>query len=156
MTFEEFRAEADKLAYLYLDRSYDLGDNDLIVELTAAKTEESTAEDDEAVRSEFGETAAKLAKGCRRIVPDESRKWRLTFEGCIASSVINESYWSGDSGTVDKEGRICVTENSDWLDYLRKATFANEIYGGIKHYEIRCLEHIINAAANKAPLVVAL
>ena len=131
MTFAEFREETDKLRYLYLDRIYYLGDNDLIVELMAARTEESTVEDDEAVRAEFGEKAAELAKGCRRIVPDEGRKWRLTFENCIASTVLNESYWSGDRGTVDIEGRIVVTEDSDWLDYLREASFAHKIIDGL-------------------------
>ena len=153
MTFEEFMQEINALPYLYLDRVFDLGDNEAVIELVAAKVEEGTPEDAEDIRAGFGEKTAELVKGCRRIVPDESRKWRLTFVNCIAFTVLNESYFSGDRGTVDKDGRVCVTENSDWLDYLRKASFAHRMIKGIRHFEIRCIDHIVNVAADREPPV---
>lgn len=86
----------------------------------------------------------------------QSPRFSVTFENYIAYAVINESYDSGDSSIVVVKGkyfRIC--ENSNFLNYLTKDTFASAEYPApFKHYQFLGQNHIINVASTEEPIIV--
>ena len=89
----------------------------------------------------------------RDIEVSENRHWVVRFESYIGYSVINESFDGGDRATFERHESVVTADDSDWLDYLKKSTFAFQIMDGIRHYQIRCLDHIINVAADEPPFI---
>ena len=86
----------------------------------------------------------------------ESPKYKVFFETYIAYTVINESYENGD-GKDFTGNKIRIYKNSNFLDYLKKATFATLDYpGDFKHYCFVSLTHTINVASLNEPKIIKL
>ena len=87
------------------------------------------------------------------IEPDEtSCKYEIMFGSYIAYSVLNESFASvGES--EEYSGRFFrIYSKSRFVDYVRAATFASDDYPGKStHYEIACLDHIVDIVSVDEP-----
>lgn len=127
--------------YLYLKEISEPEDNSLRVVI-----EEAIAGDKSGVVSDAG------LSGNEIIVTDESRVFEIYFDSYIGYSVVDESLALPDDSEVF-DGRIfCVYEKSNYLDYLKKASFASEDHPGpFVHYGFNCLNHIIDIASTDEP-----
>ena len=152
MTFKEFLEDVNTEKYIYLDKLEE-NENGLVIDIMGTTASALNEQDIESTAEEFGEDVAELVKNSSSIDPNEHRRWRLVFETYISYAVINESYDNGDRGTRDDHNCVCTATDSDWLDYVKKSTFAFQIINGIRHYQIRCLDHIINVAADEPPFI---
>jgi hypothetical protein len=153
MSFEEFLEDVNIEKYIYLDR-LDETEDGLVIEIMGTTTSPLNEQDIASTAEEFGEDVAELVKRSSSIDPNEDRRWRLVFENYISYAVINESYDNGDRATRDDNNCVCTADDSDWLDYVKISTFAHQIFDDIKHYQICCLDHIINVAAYAPPAVI--
>ena len=152
MTFKEFLEDVNTEKYIYLDKLEET-ENGLVIDIMGTTASALNEQDIASTAEEFGEDVAELVKTSSSIDPNEHRRWRLVFETYISYAVINESYDNGDRGTRDDHNCVCTATDSDWLDYVKKSTFAFQIINGIRHYQIRCLDHIINVAADEPPFI---
>lgn len=152
MTFKEFLEDVNTEKYIYLDKLEET-ENGLVIDIMGTTASALNEQDIASTAEEFGEDVAELVKNSSSIDPNEHRRWRLVFETYISYAVINESYDNGDRGTRDDHNCVCTATDSDWLDYVKASTFAFQIINGIRHYQIRCLDHIINVAADEPPFI---
>ncbi|WP_196890131.1 hypothetical protein [Aureivirga sp. CE67] len=89
----------------------------------------------------------------RQITENESLKYRITFEKYIAYSVIDESF------SVPPEGDFTgnnprIYSKSNFLDYIKKDTFATTDYlGEFKHYVFISINHILNIVSQIEPKI---
>ena len=88
-----------------------------------------------------------------QIVYDEDcEKYRIYFDTYIAYSVVNESYDNGNGNEKFEGEKIRVYSQSNFLEYVKKDTFATEEYPGeFKHYGFISLNHIVNVASEEQP-----
>ena len=152
MCFEEFLKDINSEKYLYAENIRE-DDGSLMIELYGTVSGTSDEADLAAIAGEFGEQVAELLKSSAPIEVSENRHWLVRFESYIGYSVINESFDGGDRATFERHESVVTADDSDWLDYLKKSTFAFQIMDGIRHYQIRCLDHIINVAADEPPFI---
>lgn len=152
MELEEFIADINSEKYIYLEDLHE-DDRSLVIELAGTTSSPSTEDELADLREEFGDKIAGLAEGCNSIEVNEDRRWRLRFDNYTAYAVINESYDNGDRATMQSTSPVDVVDDSDWLDYVNKSTFAFQIFDSIKHYQIACLDQIINVASDRAPKI---
>lgn len=156
MSFEEFLKDINSEKYLYAENIRE-DDGSLMIDLYGTVRGTSDEADITAIAGEFGEQVgeqvAELLKSAAPIDVNENRHWLVRFESYIGYSVINESFDGGDRATFERHESVVTADDSDWLDYLKKSTFAFQIINGIRHYQIRCLDHIINVAADEPPFI---
>ncbi|HEY8560759.1 MAG TPA: hypothetical protein VIL74_10330 [Pyrinomonadaceae bacterium] len=100
----------------------------------------------------IGETTV---SGFRDIVSDETcYAYEIIFESYIAYSVLNESFACVDESEIYSGNLFRVYSKSNFLEYLKSATFASKDYPGeFKHYEIAALNHIVEIASVDAPQI---
>jgi len=85
-------------------------------------------------------------------VTKNSKVYEVLFEDYITYSVINESYVSGSENEEYTGNLARVYTKSNFLDYVRKATFATQEFPGpFKHYGFCCGDHIVDVASVEAP-----
>lgn len=120
--------------------------NVLRIVIEGAKTSSETYDID------MGE--AKIAD-VHPIVSDEScEAYEIIFGSYIAYAVLNESYASIDETEVSTGKYFRVYSKSRFLDYLRAASFATDDYPGKStHYEIACLDHIVEVVSIDEPQI---
>ncbi|EXM41071.1 hypothetical protein RASY3_03710 [Ruminococcus albus SY3] len=152
MTFKVFLEDVNTEKYIYLDKLEET-ENGLVIDIMGTTASALNEQDIASTAEEFGEDVAELVKNSSSIDPNEHRRWRLVFGNYISYAVINESYDNGDRGTRDDHNCVCTATDSDWLDYVKASTFAHQIFDDIKHYQICCLDHIINVAADEPPFI---
>ena len=135
--------------YLYLTAIGELETNVLQVVIQEAKVSSDT---------ETIEVGAAKIMDVHPIVSDESScAYEITFRSYIAYAVLNESFASVDE-YEEYSGRFFrVYSKSHFLDYIRAATFASDDYPGKStHYEIACLDHIVDVISVDEPEIRAL
>jgi len=83
------------------------------------------------------------------------RVFELIWSSYIGYSVENESFARPEpAGSVGEGNLLIVYSKSVYLDYLAKATFANDDHpGSFQHWAIRCLDHVVNVASCNEPVV---
>lgn len=95
--------------------------------------------------------------GIRSIdITSQSRRFELYWPRYISYAVRDESYcsWDKDESWIGSSFRIYST--SKFLDFVGNGTFATAEYPGpFKHYEIVCLDHIIDVASEDPPTIRA-
>ena len=132
--------------YLYLAEIGEPSDNvlRLVIEQATTSVEEHNLE--------IGET---IISGLRNIISDETCfVYEIIFESYIAYSVLNESYARVDESEIFTGNLLRLYSKSNFLDYLKLATFAAEDYPGkFEHYEIVGLNHVIEVASVDNPQV---
>ncbi len=92
-------------------------------------------------------------EGCSEIkITEDSCVYEVHFESYIGYSVLNESFTSGDD-SENYEGHLFrIYSRSHFIDYLKKASFADDDYPGTyKHYGFVCSNHIVHIASIKEP-----
>lgn len=153
MKFEDFLSRINAEKYLFLDELKEIGeeDNSPKITLVPCFTRPTTQEDIDDMQ-DFPESVRKITENCHAIEPDYSTKYEIVFEDAVAYCVRNESYDDGDERTMHLTGKINVTEDSAFLDYVKYTTFADQIKS-FRHYEIRCLNQIIDVASFNEPIV---
>jgi len=152
MELEEFLADINSEKYIYLEDLHE-DDRSLVIELAGTVSSPSTEEELAGLREEFGDKIADILERSNSIDVNEDRRWRLRFDNYTAYTVINESYDNGDRATLESHSPVDVVDDSDWLDYVNKCTFAFQIFDSIKHYQIACLDQIINVASDRKPKI---
>jgi hypothetical protein len=92
--------------------------------------------------------------GVRAIKHDDScRAYELVWSSYICYAVRNESYASGD-GTDWKGQRVRRHDQSAFLNYVAKDTFASSDYPGpFTHIEIVCENHVLGVASIVEPVI---
>lgn len=132
--------------YLYLDKLIEL--NDLELELWIS--EAGVSQD----KNNIPENTTYYGS----IETDEfCKRYKITFKSYIAYSVMNESFVNDveDEKFVGKLFR--EYSKSSFLDYVTTSAtigYAEEIFESKnKHFEIICLNHIIDIASCKKPLI---
>jgi hypothetical protein len=139
--------------YLYLTHLEEPEDNALRLIVTEARRGEPSDAPDPSL-----EGLGRLATGTRPIVADERcAVYELHFEDYIAYAVLNESFIVADE-REKFEGRLFrIYSESKFLAYIAAGTIATADYPGpFKHYELACLNHIIEIASTEPPTITLL
>ena len=142
----DFFKKINSHKYIFLGEISEPEDNVLRLVIEEAKV----AEDEESI-----EVLGQELNGLRSIdVSDDSNIYEVIFDSYIGYSVINESY-ACNSEDDEWEGRLfCIYNESEFLKYLSKASFASEDYPGpYKHYGFNCLNHIVEIASIEQPRI---
>jgi len=131
--------------FLYLTQIGEPMDNSLRIVIEQATTGE---EQDVKV-------GTAIVSNCRNIISDESCfAYEIIFDNYISYCVINESFAEVDKSEIFTGNLFRIYSKSNFLDYLKLATFATEDYPGkFEHYEIVALNHIVEIASTKSPLI---
>jgi hypothetical protein len=103
------------------------------------------------------EVAGVVIEGGHRITSTENaRLFEIYWDQYIAYGVRNESYVIGgdDSERFELGNLARIYSKSNFLDYMRKATFASDEHPGpALHIEIICQSHIIDVLSIAVPSV---
>ncbi len=140
--------------YLYLDKLFEPTDNALTIRILEAKSGGAIPE----ALSQC-QTLAPLMRPDRHTTAIEHRSGCRIFElhwpSYIGYSVLNESFASPEPETSTLIGRFFVEYRSSvYLDYLRRASFANDDYPGpYRHWAALCLNHIVDIASADEPSI---
>jgi hypothetical protein len=89
------------------------------------------------------------------IVSDDTcRRYEITFLSYVAYAVLNESFAKVDDYEQYTGRYFRIYSKSHFLDYVAAATFASDDYPGkATHYEIACLDHIVEVVSAEEPQV---
>jgi hypothetical protein len=92
------------------------------------------------------------------IISDETcQEYEIIFGSYIVYAVLNESYASVDESEKFTGQFFRMYSKSHFLDYARAATLATEDYPGkFTHYEIVCLDHIVEVISVDEPEITIL
>jgi len=136
--------QIDQHEYLYLTEIGEPATNVLRILITEAKASSETEDID------LG--TAKITDA-HPIVSDETcNEYEIIFWSYIAYTVLNESYTTADESETFSGRFFRVYSKSHFLDYVRLATFATADYPGkFTHYEIVCLDHIVEVVSVDEP-----
>lgn len=80
----------------------------------------------------------------------------LTWKHYVAYAVRNESYAMADDGapTSLPVSQLVERRKSAFLDFLRRTTIAsNEFPGPLRHWELVCLNHVIDVVSTSEPVI---
>lgn len=94
----------------------------------------------------------------RRIIVDENcKKFSLFFNSYAAYIVVNESFPLFHSYEEWTGKLLRIYSKSNYLDYIRKDTNAEEFYNyhneQLKHFSINCQNHVIHIASVEDPVI---
>ncbi len=136
--------QIDRQEWLYFSEIGEPDVNVLRIVVEGAKTSNETYDLD------LGK--AKI-KDVHPIVFDETcEAFEIIFGSYIAYAVLNESYASIDESEESTGKYFRVYSKSRFLDYVRAASFGSEDYPGkFTHYEIACLDHIVEVVSVDEP-----
>ncbi|QQZ08496.1 hypothetical protein [Heyndrickxia vini] len=77
----------------------------------------------------------------------------LEFSSYVSYSVINESFAPFQDYEVYEGSLFRIYSKSRYLDFIKLRTFAVDIFPDLVHYQIPCLNHIIDIISNEVPIV---
>jgi len=129
--------------YLYLDRIVEENDLELRVYVDEAVADSEVTEEVEGVA------------GCSPIVSNEScARYEFVFENYVGYSVRNESYTSRDDEEKYTGNLYRLYSKSKFLDYIQESCVGLDLLApNLKHYEIVCLNHIVDVATEYEPII---
>ena len=132
--------------YIYMGFIGEPEDNSLRLVIEEAVTEASSTP------INIGGLEMTDSRGIR--VTKDSQVYEVVFDTYIGYSVIDESFALPNDEEVFDGRLFCVYEKSDYLDYLKKSSFACDDHPGpFKHYGFNCLNHIVNVASVDEPVI---
>ena len=129
--------------YIYLDRLFEVNDLELCILVDEAKVQED-------------ETLSEgIFSSCAPIATDETcKKYRIIFRDYVAYSVRNESFTIWDDEEEFTGNLFRVFSRSKFLDYVAASTVnVEDTVGMYRHFEIACLNQIIDVASSREPQV---
>lgn len=146
MTESSLIQEIDSCKNLFLAEISEPETNSLRLLLSEGRVSEA---------EETWDIAGVALPGIRSIdITDQSRKFELSWHCYISYAVRDESYCSWDKKEEWVGASFRVYSKSKFLDFVGSGTFATAKYPGpFKHYEIVCLDHIIDVVSEEPPTV---
>ena len=145
MTFQE---EIGSQSYLYLTGITEPRDNSLRLVVEAAHASGPPELIDPSMPG-LGESRAIVAD-------DSTAAWEILFESYVGYAVLNESFASPAQEDEAWSGANLFRRytKSRFFDYLRAASFASDEYPGpLVHFEILCLNHIVEIVTSEEPKI---
>lgn len=129
--------------YFYLEEIGEPKDNTLRLVIT-----EAAAQEDEVEVPGFPGTARPIIS-----IPD-GRPIDLLWERYIAYAVRNESYAISEEGQPPLNDMLSERSDTAFLAFVAKSTLAtHEFPGPFRHWELVCLNHVIDVASTTAPII---
>jgi hypothetical protein len=103
-----------------------------------------------------GAPTVKLAEIASLVAPIEitssSRRFELVWTRYVAYSVRNESFAQPDKERPSFVSVFVERESSAYLKFLEETTFATAVKP-MRHWEINCLNHVIDVVSFDGPIV---
>jgi hypothetical protein len=139
----------NKHGSVYLTNIYEPDANQLLLEVKKSTT--SSVEVDVPIGDQ-------LLSGCKEVTVDETGMYfTISFNHYVAYHVLNESYANSDpddeyiSGDF---GTFCIFQRSNYMSFILKETFANDMYPGeLKHYGLFAADHIVHIISIHEPTI---
>jgi hypothetical protein len=80
---------------------------------------------------------------------------QLVFDSYVSYSIINESFTVLDEFETFEGNSFRIFKKSRYLDFISKGTIVNDVFPEEQpvHYEIACLDHIIDVISFDEPMV---
>lgn len=80
---------------------------------------------------------------------------QLDFDSYVSYSIINESFTVLDDYEIFEGNSFRIFKKSRYLDFINKSTIVNDVFPEeqLVHYEIACLDHIIDVISFDEPIV---
>ncbi len=95
-----------------------------------------------------------LPQAQRIISTDQCLAYEIIFRTYIAYVVCNESFAKSDPGDVFTGRHFRMYRKSQFLSYVRETTLACDLHPGpYKHFEIICLNHVVDVASVDEPSI---
>lgn len=136
--------------YLFLDNVNQVSDVELVLLISEGKVDRNT-ENEITFPNDYSLKFNPINAN------DFCRKYKITFKNFIIYSVVDESYIERDGNEVFVGGLFRKFSKSRFLDYVSKslnAEYSEHIYNAkYQHYEIACLNQIIDIACPFEPLI---
>lgn len=150
-------AEIQACKFLYLESITEPADNELRIVILEA----GAGSDPDPLQFEGIENTLlkNFLTQTKPIVHGEGhRKFELFWSSYIGYSVVNESYSNGEpKDSIGEGGLLSIYTQSQYLEYLSKASFADASYPGpFRHWALYCLNHTIDVASIVEPEVSVL
>jgi hypothetical protein len=100
----------------------------------------------------------RVSVGSRPIEEDSTcRVFEIIFDrhGIISYTVLNESYGKYPEPPEEFTGKLFrIFSRSHLLDFTKRTTIACDEYpGALQHYQIACLNHIVDVITTKPPRI---
>jgi hypothetical protein len=94
-------------------------------------------------------------RGSRAIESDATcRAFELVWPSYVSYSVRNESFCTADEQEASTGRLFCLYSKSHYLDFVARATIADSDYPGpLRHWGIKCLNHIVDVVSATEPVV---
>ena len=143
MLKQQMIKDINKAKYLYLDKLLEENDLELHIYVDEAISEL------EVINSSEGQSAYAPI-----ITTDSCAKYNIIFNNYVCYSIRNESFTSEDKEEVYVGNLFRVYSKSKFLDYIHSSCIGLDILAPkMKHYEIACLNHIIDVATENEPII---
>lgn len=81
--------------------------------------------------------------------------YEVTWENHASYAVQPEHFFLVE-GEAEPSSMLVELDASPFLDYVRTTTFAEDILGSLRHWELSCMDHIIHVVSADRPTVKAL
>jgi len=95
-----------------------------------------------------------LPQARRIISTDECFAYEIVFNTYIAYVVCNESFAGASPSEVFTGRHFRVYAKSRFLDYIQETTLASNLHPGpYRHFEIVCLNHVVDVASVDEPSI---
>lgn len=80
---------------------------------------------------------------------------QIDFKSYVSYSVINESFTVLNNDAIFEGNSLRIFKKSKYLEFIKKGTIATDVFPEktFIHYEIACLDHIIDVISFDEPIV---
>lgn len=143
----EFRELMNQKCYIYFHNIIEPETNSLRIFIDRCKVSQQNED------FEIGENT--IIETYPIEVDEELRIVQLDFDSYVSYSVINESFTVLDDYEIFEGNSFRIFKKSRYLDFINKGTIVNDVFPEeqLVHYEIACLDHIIDVISFDEPIV---
>ena len=143
-----FKDLLEKEGPIYLKKIHEPSENTLSITIAFTKTKEET----ESLKIMDQELTV------NEILPDYNKTIQIFFPSYVSYLITNEGYCYMQGNEVYDGKLFKIHKHSRYLDYIKLQTSADFIFpdSTYVHYEIPCLNHIIDVVSFEIPEVIEL
>lgn len=150
--WEKGASQINECGYLFADSIREI--EELTLELLVSEAKPQA----EIPVPENGSALERLRAGGRPIETDATcRRFRLIFDRnqMVSYTVLNESYGRYPESPEQFTGKLFrVFSWSHLLEFTKRTTYASDEYPGVlHHYEIACLNHVVDVVCTGPPRI---
>ncbi len=139
--------EINNYGSIFLTDLFEPRDNSLVLEVK------------DSVTSEIKEdllVGDKIISGLRRVsINQNGVNFKIHFKSYVAYHVMNESFINFNKDEEYEGGKFskfCKFSKSNYLDFILKETYANEMFPGeLKHFGLYCSNHVVHIVSTVEP-----